>query len=165
MGKEVFEKIIKMLDEQKVSYEHLTHEHVHSSQDTAKIRGSSIEQAAKAIILKIKPKGSESYSIIQCVLPGNTKILLKNLRKMLNLKSISLASPEEVFEKTNCTIGSVPPFGNMFDLITYADESLFNQDELVFSAGTHNDSIRIKSEDWKKVVKPVVERFAEVFVQ
>jgi len=163
MGKKVFENIVKLLNEKQVVFEHLTHEHVHKSKDAAKIRGNSIEQAAKAIILKIKPKKSDTkYVIIQCVLSGNKKINFRILRNLLNLKSASLATPEEVLEKTDCTIGSVPPFGVLFDIPVYADNSVFLEEEIVFSAGTHNDSIKMKSSDWRKVVKPIILDFSEL---
>lgn len=159
MGKDVFLKIKKLLDSDDIEFEHIIHEHVHTSIDAAKIRGNSLEQAAKAIVLKVKGKKSGEYELIQCVLSGHKKILLKELKHLLNLKNASLASPEEVFTKTGCTIGSVPPFGHFFNLKVYADESLFEQKEIVFSAGTHNDSIRMKSIDYKKIVKPEIMNF------
>jgi len=143
-------------EENHIKFDHLQHEHVHTSEDAARIRGNSLEQAAKAIVLKIKPKGKKESELIQCVLSGSKKINLKELRKTLDLKSAGLASPEEVLEKTNCTIGSVPPFGMMFGLRVFADEALFLQEKIVFSAGTHNDSIRMHSIDFKKIVKPSI---------
>ena len=151
MTKETFEKIIELLNSKKIKYEHLTHDHVHTSEDAAKVRGTKIEQAAKAIVLKIKNKKNER-AFIQCVLQGSRKIDFKKLKKELNLKSVSMASAEEVLKLTNCTIGSVPPFGPMFNLETYLDEHVLSQDEIVFSAGTHNDSIKLKSRDYKELL-------------
>lgn len=153
MGQETLQKILNLLEENKISFEHLKHEHVHRSEDAAKIRGNTIQQAAKAIILKVKPKGEE-YKIIQCVLPGDKRINLKKLKQELNLKSASLASPEEVLEKTNCTIGSVPPFGILFDVPVYASKDLLENEYIFFSAGTHNDSIKMKSKDYAETIRP-----------
>lgn len=155
MGKDVFFRIVDLLNSKNIFFEHLEHEHVHTSHDAAKIRGNSLEQAAKAIVLKVKP-GNGDYFFIQCVLPGNKKIDLKKLKSVLDLKSASLASAEEVLNITGCTIGSVPPFGSLFGLTIYADSSMFLHEEIFFSSGTHNDSIRMKSADYLKVVEPVV---------
>lgn len=155
MGKDVLEKIKRMLDKEQISYKHLTHEHVHSSHEAAKIRGNKVEQAAKAIVLKAKNKDKE-YVFLQCVLPGHKKIDLKKLKKELGFRSAGLASPDEVLRITGCTIGSVPPLGELFNLKVYADKSLLEQEIVVFSAGTHNDSIQLKCKDYIKVVKPTV---------
>jgi len=161
MGKEVLEKILNLLNEKNVQFEHLTHEHVHRSEDAAKIRGNTVSQAAKAIILKVKPRLEEcKYKIIQCVLPGDKKIDLKKLKNLLDLKNASLASPEEVYEKTTCVIGSVPPFGNLFNLEVYASKDILEQEIIFFSAGTHNDSIKMKSKDYFVLINPILIDFS-----
>jgi len=159
MAEDTFEKIKKLLEGEKFEFLHLTHEHVHSSKDAAKVRGTNIEEAAKAIVLKIKKRDNE-YFFVQCVVSGHRKIDLKKLKKILNAKSAALASADEVLQKTGCTIGSVPPFGNIFDLPVYADKALFENEKIVFSAGTHNDSVKMRSVDWSAVVQPVVEDFS-----
>ena len=111
------------------------------------------------IVLKIKRKKSSEYEFIQCVLSGNKKIKLKALKQKLDLKNASLASPEEVFNITGCTIGSVPPFGILLNLEMFADDFLFEQEKIVFSAGTHNDSIRMKTSDYKTITKPEIFNF------
>ncbi len=159
MGRDVFEKIKGFLDSKEVEYEHLKHGHVHSSHEAAKIRGNSVEQAAKAIILKARKK--EGAEFVQCILPGHKKIDLKKLKAILNVKNAGLASADEVLEITGCTVGSVPPLGFLFSLKSFADKSLSEQEVIVFSAGTHNDSIKLKSKDFLEVVNPVIEDFSE----
>ncbi|MGV8162791.1 MAG: YbaK/EbsC family protein [Candidatus Nanoarchaeia archaeon] len=156
MGENTFFEIVSFLRSKNVSFEPLVHEHVHHSVDAAKIRGNTVEQAAKAIILKVKCKKSKEYRFIECVVPGHKKIDMKKLKKLLSLESASLASPEEVLEKTSCTVGSVPPFGFLFGLEVYADSSLSEQEFIFFSAGTHFDSIKIRSRDYLEAVKPLL---------
>jgi len=48
---EMYRKIVRLLDDAGVSYETFEHEHVHSSKDAAKVRGTKIEEAAKALVL------------------------------------------------------------------------------------------------------------------
>jgi len=164
MTTETFFQIRKILDENKVEYKHLTHEHVHTSEDAAKIRGTSLSEAAKAIILKVEKKDSDSnksksYEFIQAVIAGDQRIDLKKLRNYLNSKNIALASPDEVLERTGCTIGSVPPFGILFNIPVYMDESLLEKDKIVFSAGTHNDSIMMKPIDYVRIIAPTIAEF------
>jgi prolyl-tRNA editing enzyme YbaK/EbsC (Cys-tRNA(Pro) deacylase) len=152
---DMFEKIIAFLKEHNVSYEIFEHEHVHSSKDAALVRGTKLEEAAKALIFE-----TGSGKLVQCIVSGHRKIDLKTLKGLLNEKNISLAHPDKVLSATSCPIGTVPPLGNLFTppLPVYADEDIFARDHVVFSAGTHYKSIRMQSQDWKRLVHPMIVR-------
>ncbi|HIH31940.1 TPA: hypothetical protein HA235_04485 [Candidatus Woesearchaeota archaeon] len=158
MTSSTFLQIKEILDKNNIEYKHLTHEHVHRSEDAAKIRGTNLDEAAKAIILKVEKKDDSGkyFEYIQVVIAGNERIDLKKLRIMFNSKNVALASAEEVLERTGCTIGSVPPFGILFNIPVYMDRSLSEKSQIVFSAGTHNDSIMMKPKDYVKIIKPEI---------
>lgn len=143
--------IHSLLDDANVPYEKLEHEHVHTSEDAAKVRGTKLEEAAKALILATK-----SGKIIQCVISGHRRIDLKKLKDIIGERNLSLAHPDKVFEATGCKVGTVPPFGNLFNIPIYADSDIFNREYVVFSAGTHHESVRMKSTDWKTVTGATV---------
>ena len=42
---DTFQKIIELLDQHRITYEHLKHDFVHRSEEAAKVRGSSFEEA------------------------------------------------------------------------------------------------------------------------
>ncbi len=152
MSHSVFEKIKKLLDDNKISYQLLTHEPVYTSEQAAKMRGKGIEEGlkrgAKAMIFKIDEK------FIQFIVPAHKIVDVKKVKLLLNAKKIKMATPEEVLQVTDCEIGSVPPFGNLFNIQVYCDKEL--SEELDFNAGLHNTSITMKRIDWEKVVKPVI---------
>ena len=159
MTVETFLKIKNILDKSRVDYKHLIHEHVSTSEDAAKIRGTNLEDAAKAIILKVQNKDG-SFKFIQAVIPAHQRIDLKKLKIILDSKNVALASPDEVLEQTGCTIGSVPPFASLlFNIPMYMDESILKKDFIVFSAGTHNDSIEMKAQDYYVILDPQVVEF------
>ena len=54
----------------------------------------------------------------------------------------------------------MPPFGNLFGLPVYADQSLEKDQEIAFNAGTHRELVRMKWEDYKKLVQPTIMSFA-----
>ncbi|MFA5797115.1 MAG: YbaK/EbsC family protein [Candidatus Woesearchaeota archaeon] len=154
-----FLQIRELLNKHKIVYQHIVHEHVHHSSDAAKIRGTNLSEAAKAIILKVELKDKlpqDKFVFIQAVIPGDQRIDLKKIKNLFDSRNVQLASPDEVLEKTGCTIGSVPPFGNLFNIPIYLDESILTKEQIVFSAGTHHDSIIIKPEDYVRVVNPKV---------
>jgi len=153
------EKIINLLKSSKVDFEQLNHDHVHTSLDAASTRGNSLEQAAKALVLKEKKNGE----FFMFIVGGNRKLDLKIIKKdVLKVKNISLAPPDEVFEKTGCKVGTVPPFGNLFNLKTYFDKNLLDtQEEIFFSAATHFDSVKMKTKDFVKVTNPIIESYSK----
>ncbi|MBW2983065.1 YbaK/EbsC family protein [Candidatus Woesearchaeota archaeon] len=162
MAEEAFKRIKDLLDEKGVEYEHYTHDHVHSSKDAAKVRGTRLEEAAKALILKDRKSGRLSMFIVG----GDRKLDLKTVKKdILGTKNVSLAPADEVLEATGCAVGSVPPFGQLFSLPVYFDRHLEEtQEHIVFSAGTHHDSIRMRTRDFLSVVQPAVAAYSKPYV-
>ena len=65
--------------------------------------------------------------------------------------STRMATPEEVFERTGCEIGSVPPFGHKNNLKIFYDEEIFDNEYHAFNIGTRTRSVKVKTEDVKVV--------------
>jgi len=61
----------------------------------------------------------------------------------------------------DCQPGSVPPFGELYGLPVYLDEALAEDPEIIFSAGTLSDGIRMGNADFVHLVKPRICSFAE----
>ncbi len=139
MSKTTLQSIISLLKKKNISFKHIQHATIDKSSAIAsKIRGTNLNQGAKALILKGK-----SGKIFQIVLPANRKADLKSIKKIVEEKNVSLVSPDEVKALTDCIVGSVPPFGVLWKIPLYADRKLLGKKEIVFSAGTLNDSIFI----------------------
>ncbi len=143
MSQKTFEAICSLLNGKNISYKHEHHETIGRSSDKAsEIRGTKLSDGAKALVLKTK-----SGKFFQAIIPADKKANLKELKKLNGEKNVSLASPNEVLLLTDCVIGSVPPFGIFWNLIVFADKSLLGKKEVVFSAGTLEDSIFISPKD------------------
>jgi Ala-tRNA(Pro) deacylase len=54
----------------------------------------------------------------------------------------------------------MPPLGELYGLPVYVDESLSVDKEIIFSAGTHRDAIRMNYDDFVKLARPTVSSFA-----
>ena len=50
----------------------------------------------------------------------------------------------------------MPPFGNLCDMAGYCSEALTRQPDMAFPAGSHEESIHMKTEDFLALVDPVV---------
>lgn len=105
---------------------------------------------AKALIFRSDGK------FLMLVIAGDKSADMKVLKFTLRVKSLSLATPEEALQVTHCTIGSIPPFGNLFGIPVYVDKSLYRNERINFNAGRHDTSIQMSIEDWERVVKPKI---------
>lgn len=153
-------KIINILKDQDIWFETFQHKAVTTSKEAADIRtGYTLEQGAKAMILRVKISNTNKY-FAQFVIPGNEKINSKLVKKLLEAKNIRFANKEEIKEITNgIEIGGIPPFGNLFDLPVYMDKTLAIKEKIIFNAGDKSFSIGMYSKDFINIVKPQIKSF------
>lgn len=149
------EKILSIFKENNVTYQLYEHEPVYTSQEAAKIRGVELKTGCKSMVLKTK-----DGKFVLANVSANKKIDLKKLERMLDCK-LSFASKEEVLQTTNCESGSVPPFGKLFGLPTFLDESVLENDFVNFNIGMLTRSVKISKQDLLKVMDPTISKFSK----
>jgi Ala-tRNA(Pro) deacylase len=99
--------------------------------------------------------------LAMAVLPASAQLDLAAFKKLTRGKSICLASePEFEIRFPDCDLGAMPPFGNLYGVAVYVEEKLAEDKEIAFNAGSHNELVRMKYEDFERVVNPIVGRFA-----
>jgi Ala-tRNA(Pro) deacylase len=54
----------------------------------------------------------------------------------------------------------MPAFGNLYQRPVFVDESLTQDKEIAFNAGSHRELIRLAYADFERLVKPTVLKFA-----
>jgi Ala-tRNA(Pro) deacylase len=143
------EKIIDMLEENKISYEIREHEPVYTNPAMAEALGVSEAETVKSLVLNTKEK-----KMIVLVLPGNKKVDWKNAAKGAGTKKVAFAKPDAVSEAVGCEVGCVPPFGHLTPIPIYMDPELTRKEYVYFNPGVHHKSFKIKSWDLKKLCKP-----------
>lgn len=148
MSQVVFEKIVKLLQDNQIDCQLLEHEPVYTSEQAAKIRGSSLKQGAKALIFYADKKP------IMIVVSGDKKVDIKKFKITHHVKDLRMATPGEVEELMGVKIGAVHPLGVIHDLPTYVDKGLGRDEEIIFNAGLHTKSIKMKYCDYYSLVKP-----------
>ena len=151
----VFSKIKDVLNKEKIEFEVLEHKPVFTSKEAAEVRGTELKQGCKALVCKT------DEGFIQAVVSGVKELDILKLQKLTLFRKIELADAKEVRKVTGCNIGSVPPFGNLFDLKVYFDKSVVESDVVAFNAGSHTRSIKMKAKDLVRVVNPVIGEFSK----
>ncbi len=144
-NKNVFSKIIELLDSHSFEYKVIKHEATPTSEDSAKARGESIKIGAKALLLKGK------VGFVVAVIPANRQLDTKKFRKVIGSKSLRFASVEELLELTGLPKGALPPFGSVVGLQLFVDDALFEEEWMAFNAGDLCKSIKMKTCDYRRV--------------
>jgi len=145
----------EFLDSKKIKYTTVKHSEVYTSQEIAASAHIPGRQLAKTVMVKIDGE------MAMAVLPAPYKVDFDSLKKGAGAKKVTLAS-EDNFKDLfpDCEIGAMPPFGNLYDMNVYADESLAEEIEIAFCAGSHTELIRLAYKDFAKLVKPKVLNFS-----
>ena len=138
------------LDENQIPYSVLTHTTAYTAQGAAATMQISGRELAKSVVLWA---GEE---MILAVLPAPNHVKLEKLAAEVG-KSVRLATEQEFSSLfPDCELGAMPPFGSLYNLPTYVDESMAADEAIVFNAGTHRDAIRMRYEDFVRVARPRV---------
>lgn len=155
MSETVFQKIVALLEKENIKFSICEHEPVFTSEQAAQIRGSSLKQGAKALVFYADKKP------IMIVIAGDRKVDSKKVKSFYGIHDLRLASSDEIEELLEgVKVGAVPPFGDLFNLPVYVDQSLGENKEIVFNAGLHTKSIKMSYQDWFDLVKPTLGDFA-----
>ena len=149
------EKLMDYLDENNVAYVVISHSPAYTAQGIAGLAHIPGKDLAKTVMVRIDGR------LAMAVLPANFHVDLVQLRKAANAKTVVLATEDEFRDQfPQCETGAMPPFGNLFGLEVFADESLEKDKEIVFNAGTHRELIRMAWGHFKGLVQPKIVRFA-----
>ena len=151
----VFDRIIRTLEEAKITYHVFEHEPVHTSEDAARVRKTPLHQGAKALVLYGDKKP------LMVVLPADRKLDMKLMKDTYGIRDLRMATPDEVQQITSVPIGAVPPLGNLFDIPVYMDKGMRDNTEISFNAGLHTKSISMREINFEAVVKPIVGNIAK----
>jgi prolyl-tRNA editing enzyme YbaK/EbsC (Cys-tRNA(Pro) deacylase) len=155
IGDELHQKLITLLEENKIVFNHLEHQEVKTSEEAAKVRGTRLEQGAKALLMFGDDKP------LLAVMSAAKKLDNNRFKKFANIKNLRMATSSEVETISGTIIGAVPPFGNLFGLPVYVDEGLLTNQEIAFNAGTRTQSVIMKSADFVKLVNPKVGSYVD----
>jgi aspartyl-tRNA synthetase len=146
---EVFDNLVKLLEYSGAKFKVLEHKAAKTSEESAKIRGTKLEDAVKAMVLKDK----EGNTAMVC-LPADQKIDFKKVEEVTG-KKMKFADPKEVEVELGLKVGAVPPVSKLFGMPSYFDKAIANKNKVVFNAGRRDRSVVIQAGDLLKVADPV----------
>ena len=148
-------RLKSFLEDNQIAYSVMTHTTAYTAQGAAAAMKISGKELAKTVVLRT---GGE---MILAVLPAPNHVRLDKLAVEVG-KPVRLATEQEFSDLfPDCELGAMPPFGALYDLPAYVDESLAADEAIVFNAGTHREAIRVRYDDFVRMAKPKVCSFAQ----
>lgn len=148
-------KLKEFLDTNDILYEVITHSPAYTAQGIAASAHVKGKELAKTVMIKVDGK------MAMAVLPAPYKVDFELLRSATGSDEVELATEEEFRDRfPGCEVGAMPPFGNLYDMGVYVTESLSEDEEIAFNAGTHTELIRMSYDDFERLVKPTIMRFS-----
>ena len=145
------------LDHEKVHYDVLPHPEAFRAVAIAQTLHTSEKEVAKVVIVKMEQR---FMRFIMMVLPASWNVDLHRLRSVFATHHVRLATEEEIKNLfPDCELGAMPPFGHLYGLPVYVDQSLVEDEEIVFQAGSHSEAIRMRYWDFASLTFPVVQQF------
>ncbi len=146
-----FTAIVQFLSDNGIEHGVIEHEPVHTSQEAATVRGMSMSQGAKSLLLK-----SEEEFVV-AVIQGNRRLDIKKLMSHIGAnKRPRFARPEEVKDQMECEIGACYPLAQIAGLRTMVDVAFLDQESMSFNPGVHNKTIIMDVADFMFAIDPEV---------
>jgi Ala-tRNA(Pro) deacylase len=144
-------KIQEYLKKQGVEFETRQHRPAYTAQEVAAEEHVSGDMLAKAVVVH-----TES-GFAMCVLPASYKLDMVKVTAALRSRQVRLADETELARLfPDAEVGAEPPLGKLYDMPTFVDKRLAEDNEIVFQAGTHREAIRIKYSDYARLAEPTV---------
>lgn len=132
--------LVQQLERASIAYELIGHPRTTSAAAEARTLGLDPREVAKTVVL-VTPDG-----FVRAVLPASERLDLGKVRTILDTKDVQLAT-EEVLASAypDFELGAVPPLTGGDRVLV--DRRLCENDSVVLEAGTHEQSLRLRTAD------------------
>lgn len=147
-------KLKDYLDANGVKYVSIIHSKAYTAQEVAASAHVSGKIMAKTVIVEL------DGAMAMAVLPADRKIVLQDLREITGSDQVKFASEEQFQARfPDCETGAMPPFGRLYGMDVYVADTLAQNEEIAFNAGSHVEIIKLAYRDFERLAQPKVVSF------
>ena len=139
------------LDNNGVRYVTIRHSPAYTAQEVAASAHIPGKDMAKTVIVDLDGR------MAMAVVPASSRLDLNHLRDAAGARQAGLAD-ERAFEGLfpDCEPGAMPPFGNLYGLDVFVADSLAEDEQIAFNAGSHTEVVRLAYQDFERLVHPKI---------
>ncbi len=148
-------RLREFLDAANVKYVVISHSLAYTAGGIAALLHIPGKDLAKTVVVKI------DGTLAMAVVSASQHVALKFLQHAVGAQQVTLASEDEFKAMfPDCETGAMPPFGNLYGMKVFVDESLKKDKEIAFNAGTHRELVRLDWVDFVRLVQPCIIKIA-----
>jgi Ala-tRNA(Pro) deacylase len=137
-----------------VRYERYWHRRAVTAQELAESLHISGWRVAKTVIL-LADRQPWLF-----VIPAAGSVDLAQVRGILGARTVRLATEEDFAHRfPECELGAEPPFGELYGMPVAVDESLSQNEHVLFRAGSHEEVLEMRFQDFATLEWPLVASF------
>jgi Ala-tRNA(Pro) deacylase len=140
------------LEEAHARYDAIPHTRTETAAAEARAVGADPAEVGKTVIVA-GPDGN-----VRAVVPSSERVDLRKLAELLGVRrgELHLLTEQQLaWLYPEFELGAVPPFGGPSDRVV-VDRRLARRASVVLEAGTHEESLRLATDDLVAVVHPLV---------
>jgi Ala-tRNA(Pro) deacylase len=153
-GQMPVQQLKEFLDGQGVKYVVIIHSPAFTAQELAASAHLSGKMVAKTVVVRLDGQ------LAMAVLPASEKVDVRRLREAIGARTLELAGEQDFRARfPDCEPGAMPPFGNLYGMDVYVADSLAEDEQIAFNAGSHTELIQLAYADFARLVKPKVLAF------
>ena len=146
-----FPKFKEFLDNHRIKYVSTYHSPAYTAAQIAALTHTPGKELAKTVIVKVDGR------LVMAVVSASQQVDLALLKAAAGAKHAEIATEADFREKfPDCEVGAMPPFGNLYGMAVFADETLARDKEIAFNAGSHRELMHITWEDYAGLVHPTI---------
>lgn len=146
-------QVKQFLSERNIPFEVLAHPAAYSASRLAHALHVEGKLVAKTILIH----ANQGYADLLAVVPADCRVDLPKLSQALGGAELELATERDLERYCpDCETGVVPPFGSQYGLQTVVDERLAADEEIVFEGNTHEEAIRMRFADYRRIEGPLI---------
>ena len=152
----IAQRVLDHLQQARISFRRHRHPRAVGAQPTAAALHVSGYQVAKVVL--VEADGQPWVAVLSAPDVVNTRRLGSVLGKR-NAHLMSEAEFTQLFP--DCQPGAEPPLGSLYGLPVALDLALAREDRICFPAGSHDESLELRTEDFMALERPRVGAFAD----
>lgn len=141
----ISKKVIEHLKKNKIKFKEIAHKTVFTAFDLSKTLKEKLNRISKTLVIKT----DKGYVLV--VLPADRMVDFGKLKKLLGAKKIEIAKEKVMKDVFKVKPGTLTPFATLHKKVPlYIDKALIRAKEILVSAGSYTDSLRLKVKDLMK---------------
>jgi Ala-tRNA(Pro) deacylase len=147
--------ILRYLEAARAPFDRHIHSRAFSAEELAESLGVGGYQVAKTVVIEADGRNWLA------VLPAPSVVDVDRLRAALGSRVIRLLGAGELPPLfPECRAGAEPPLGGLFGMPVVLDEDLAEEPRLFFRAGSHEEAISMKYQDFERLERPLLAAFS-----